>query len=119
MQWNTSSDTLSLTPRTITNDAPFITKCNVLRDSSCIFDPLGLVTPVTIQAKIILQDLWGKYLQWDEPLHDELKNKWNVISQNIQNATSQTSVSRQYFSDAPILIFLSVSAQTTFYRMAS
>ena len=77
--WNTSSDTLSLTPRTITNDTPFITKRDVLRDSSSIFDPLGLITPVTIQAKIFLQELWGKHLQWDEPLHDELKNKWNIL----------------------------------------
>ena len=118
LQWNTSSDTLSLTPRIITNDAPFITKRDVLRDSSCIFDPLGLITPVTIQAKIFLQDLWGKHLQWDEPLHDELKNKWNVISQNIQNATSQTSVPRQYFQftpSSPVALHIFADASTKAY----
>ena len=118
LQWNTSSDTLSLTPRIVTNDAPFITKRDILRDSSCIFDPLGLITPVTIQAKIFLQDLWGKHLQWDEPLHDELKNKWNVISQNIQNATSQTSVPRQYFQftpSSPVALHIFPDASTKAY----
>ena len=80
LMWNTSLDQLSLTPRDITTTTPLITKCDVLRDSSSIFDPLGLITPVTIQAKIFLQDLWGKHLQWDEPLDDELKNKWNILS---------------------------------------
>ena len=56
LQWNTSSDTLSLTLRTITNDAPFITKRDILRDSSCIFDPLGLVTPFTRPERLI--DYW-------------------------------------------------------------
>lgn len=57
LQWNTSSDSLSLTPRNITNDASFITKHDVLRDSFCIFDPLRFITPVTIQVENFLQDL--------------------------------------------------------------
>ena len=68
---------LSLAPRNIRNVPPFITERDILQDS---FDPLGLITPVTIQAKIFLQELWGKHLQWDEPLHDDLKNKWRMIS---------------------------------------
>ena len=96
LQWNTSADHLSLTPRDITTTTPFITKRDVLRDSLSIFDPLGLITPVTIQAMIFLQELWGKDLQWDELLDDEFKNKWNILSRNIQSATSHTLVPRRY-----------------------
>ena len=81
LQWNTSSDQLSLTPRDITPTTPLITKRDVLRDSSSI---LGLITPVTIQAKIFLQELWGKNLQWDQPLNDELKKKWNISSRTFK-----------------------------------
>ena len=118
LMWNTSLDQLSLTPRDITTTTPLITKRDVLRDSSSIFDPLGLITPVTIQAKIFLQDLWGKHLQWDEPLDDELKNKWNILSQNIHSATSQTSVSRRYFqytTSSPVALHIFADASTKAY----
>ena len=85
---------LSLVPRNINNSTPFITKRDVLQESSRIFDPLGFATPVTIQAKILLQEIWGKHLQWDDPLHDDLANKWNAISQNIQDATALISIPR-------------------------
>ena len=48
---------LSLSPRNITNSMPFLTKRDILQDSSHIFDPLGFTISVTIQAKIVLQEL--------------------------------------------------------------
>ena len=118
LQWNTSSDMLSLAPTNIRNVPPFITKRDILQDSSRIFDPLGLITPVTIQAKIFLQELWGKRLQWDEPLHDDLKNKWSVISQNIQDVTSLASIPRQYFQftpSSPVALHVFADASTKAY----
>ena len=66
-----------------------------------------------------------KHLQWDEPLHDDLKNKWNVTSQNIQDATALILIPRQYlqlipsslanihvFADASISSRLSSSKQS-------
>ena len=60
MRWNTSSDTLALTNKTTLNThEQLITKREVLRQqSSKIFDPLGIIAPITIRAKIFLQRLW-------------------------------------------------------------
>ena len=33
-----------------------------------LFDPLGLIFPLTITAKMIFQDLWRQCLKWDVPL---------------------------------------------------
>lgn len=41
-------------------------------------------------TNFFLQQLWGKHLQWDKPLYDDLKKKWNEISQNIEDMATQT-----------------------------
>ena len=83
--WHTPSDTISLASK-ITVDQHSITKRTILQNSSAIFDPLGLITPVTIQAKTLLQELWKTNVNWDEPLDESFQNKWRKITQKIKEA---------------------------------
>ena len=39
-----------------------VTKRYVLSESSKIFDPIGLLLPVTVKARIFMQDLWRPFL---------------------------------------------------------
>ncbi|KAK2575356.1 hypothetical protein KPH14_000829 [Odynerus spinipes] len=41
-----------------------------------IFDPLGLVGPATIQAKIVMQRLWQLEICWDESLPQDIHTCW-------------------------------------------
>ena len=62
-----------------------ITKRDVLQFSSQIYDPLGWTTPVTIRAKILLQEIWQDRLPWDEPLPSQYKDKWlSILSDLVQ-----------------------------------
>jgi len=45
-----------------------VTKQEVLKESSKTFDPLRLLLPVPIKAKIFMQTLWQHYVEWDELL---------------------------------------------------
>ncbi|XP_052761664.1 uncharacterized protein LOC128204293 [Mya arenaria] len=53
------------------------------RHTSRMYDPLGLLIPVTIRAKIILQELWKKKYAWDSPLPRELQQKWQEIARDM------------------------------------
>ncbi|XP_053968556.1 uncharacterized protein LOC128869987 [Anastrepha ludens] len=41
-----------------------------------IFDPMGLLGFVIVQAKIILQDVWRSGVGWDEPIKEEERCNW-------------------------------------------
>ena len=55
------------------------TRRMLLQRVASIFDPLGLVCPVTITGKILLQDAWRLSGGWDDELPEELSiraDKW-------------------------------------------
>ncbi|XP_018371002.1 PREDICTED: uncharacterized protein LOC108766304 [Trachymyrmex cornetzi] len=60
------------------------TKRSILSRISLIFDPLGLLGPVTLLAKIIMQDLWRLKLDWDESIPLELNTKWKHFERELQ-----------------------------------
>lgn len=53
------------------------TKRFVLQASARIFGPLGLLGPVTITVKMLLQDLWILGLDWDTPLPPGISVRWD------------------------------------------
>ena len=55
----------------------------MLSDTARLFDPLGFIAPVIIQAKIFLQDLWIKQLDWDAPLSRELFERWLIFRSSL------------------------------------
>ena len=118
LQWNIHSDTLFLASRNISTNTPFITKRDVLQDSSRIFDPLGFISPVIIQAKIFIQELWGQQIHCDEPLNDDLRTKWIAIAKNVQNATAKFSIPRHYSGldqSTPVTIHIFADTSTKAY----
>ena len=98
--WHTSSDTISLASQ-ITVEHITFTKREILQNYSAIFNPLGFITPVTIKAKILLQQLWKLLVDWDESLNSDLQETWCKITQDIKEATEV--MPRQYFPTSTFL----------------
>ena len=48
--------------------------CGKKRKKATLFDPLGLLAPFTIRAKILLQEMWTAGLEWDEEMNTLLIN---------------------------------------------
>ena len=61
-------------------------KRKVLSVTAEIYDPLGLIGPVTFWCKHFMQILWLTGTSWDEPLSDSLSNQWvELYSQLISD----------------------------------
>ncbi|XP_062714021.1 uncharacterized protein LOC134290831 [Aedes albopictus] len=82
LKWQTSADEF-LFDVPDWNSSSIITKRIALSDAAKLFDPLGLVGPVIVQAKIYLQDVWRSQKGWDEPLDDELQQRWHEFRENL------------------------------------
>ncbi|XP_063890748.1 uncharacterized protein LOC126055712 isoform X1 [Helicoverpa armigera] len=75
LHWRCSTDTfsfsISVTPSNST------TKRQILSTISQIFDPIGLVVPCIVEAKILMQNLWLTGCSWDEPVPEEIQHVWS------------------------------------------
>ena len=96
IQWTTQNDMLHLAPTNATNMNNLVTKREVLQQSCKTFDPIGFATPVMIRAKILIQTLWKRGVDWDEPLDDVLAQEWFLILKDIVSV-SDIMIPRQYF----------------------
>lgn len=75
LSWRPTQDcfTFQFTERELSK----VTKRTVLSIVSGIFDPLGLIAPVVISAKIFLQEMWFRKLEWDDTLPADLLDWWS------------------------------------------
>jgi hypothetical protein len=62
-----------------------ITKRSMLSEFSMIFYPLGLLVPVTIRAKFIIQELWAQKMDWDQPPLSKLQIRWRKFHRNLHH----------------------------------
>ncbi|XP_064638311.1 uncharacterized protein LOC135494326 [Lineus longissimus] len=72
------------------------TKRDIVRITSSIFDPLGIVSPVHKRAKTFIQKLWSRDIGWDQPIPNDLVETWSELSHEL-NAATKTWIRRKYF----------------------
>lgn len=80
--WYNMSDELYYHTQ-IKHDTEHISKRIILSVSSQIFDPLGMLSPVTTIAKTLLQKCWLLKLDWDKPVPDDVAKIWVKFLDNL------------------------------------
>ena len=78
--WRVESDAFQF--RVIFQDKP-VTRRGILSSVSFVCDPLGVLSPVILVGKQILQDLCRDRVSWDEPLSDELVHRWYTWKEDV------------------------------------
>ena len=67
----------------IPTDMSHSTKREVLDKKEKIYDPLGLVSQVMLQAKLLFRDCCDAKLSWDEELSQQLKDEWSSLEKDL------------------------------------
>ncbi|XP_071177482.1 uncharacterized protein [Mytilus edulis] len=88
MRWNVADDKLLFAEVDIDSTMVDVTKREILRQSSKIFDPLGILSPVTVKAKILMQSLWKLNFGWDERLPEDVTTQWTTLSTDLKDTKS-------------------------------
>lgn len=86
VQWNYKEDKIICDIEHICKLARDLepTKRNVVGLATRFYDPFGLLSPVTVQFKILFQELCAHKLSWDERLTGELFIKWKELLKGFQ-----------------------------------
>lgn len=75
ISWNAKTDSINYSVRS-SNDRIAGSKRAILSEIAKIFDPLGLLGPVILQAKTFMQKLWKEKVDWDESISQSLFTEW-------------------------------------------
>lgn len=57
-------------------DTTRVTKRAILSAVSQLFDPLGLIAPVVVKGKMMMQELWLAACSWDSEVSESIRKKW-------------------------------------------
>ena len=65
-----------------------LTKRGVLANLAKVYDPLGLVSPVMLEGKLIYREICNQKLAWDAPLADVYANRWKNWEHKLPNSVT-------------------------------
>ena len=87
MKWDTVEDHLVYKPCAHSASADIVTKREVVRRVSSLYDPLGLLASTHVKGKIFIQTLWKEDLAWDQSLSEQQCQTWNDIEKQLNKVT--------------------------------
>ena len=98
LRWDHKADTLNVSRGVKLKENRPNTQRTVLSTVSAVFDPLGIVAPFTVVARVLLKDIWKlKGQQWDDPLPEDLSRRFDDWCSGLPLLQDLT-IPRAYFS---------------------
>lgn len=82
MQWHPNSDNFTFKINS-ENDSQDITKRIILSTTARLFDPIGLIGPVTAFMKLLVQECWKLNLDWDSPVPSSISQQFEQFRKEL------------------------------------
>ncbi|XP_075250850.1 uncharacterized protein LOC142343048 [Convolutriloba macropyga] len=112
-KWNLRSDILIMKPLTdFSTDAIEYTQRKIFSLECSIFDPLGILSPLTMRCKILLQEMWILGKKWDEPLPIQISRRLQKILDSFFEAHLTRTLTSLGFSETSAELHIFVDAST-------
>ena len=124
MTWMPQNDLLRIQiNQDETGEDTEVTKRGVLSSISKVYDPLGLLTPYTVKAKILLRKNWGvsPRIGWDDVLDSDFQDAWRQMREemnDIGTVTWMRSVTPKDVVGRPILVVFSDGSENAYGAVA-
>ena len=78
--WDVNGDRLGFHQSHYPNQV--LTKRTLLSQVSLLFDPLGIINPISIRGRILIQEAWREKLDWDTVLPEYYSQEWELIKED-------------------------------------
>ena len=120
MEWDEEEDVIRFKLSSLGEEET--TKRTCLSTICRIYDPIGLLAPVTVSAKIILRKIWAYQpkVDWDDPLPTELQREWNSFRESLLYVKS-LKFSRSLKpanAESPLLVIFSDGSKDAYSTVA-
>ena len=92
ISWNVKGDSLNISEVNFEHGP--LSKRKLLSNLSRVFDPLGSLSPLTIPARVLMQETWKLQLDWDIILPEIIQEQWETIALRLKGL-SQISFPRE------------------------
>ena len=117
MEWETEADVIRFKLNQL-SDRKETTKRQCLSTICSIYDPMGLLAPVTVSAKIILRKIWASKpsIDWDDTLPDDLQKEWNGFRESlryVQSISFQRALKPKE-ATSPVLVIFSDGSKNAY-----
>lgn len=89
VHWNSCLDSIVYTVKPI-DAGSSTTKRRMFSEIAKIFDPLGLLQPIIVTAKLLIQELWRANLNWDESVPQSIHTEWCKYTSQLQLLNEMT-----------------------------
>ena len=87
LSWDTQTDTISFPVHAFDSTNTQLTKRKVLSTGSKLYDPLGMLSPVTLVAHLFIAEIWERKFGWDQSLPPSLTAQWHTIEKELNAAS--------------------------------
>ena len=86
LSWDTKTDMISFPVQAFDSTNMQLTKRKVLSMASKLYDPLGMLSPVTLVARLFIAELWERKFGWNQTLPPSLTAQWHTFQKELNAA---------------------------------